>query len=66
MRTKECIVHPSSVLLLIAPAERASNQILDKILADPPTDPASVAVILLLLVSVGAAVWFGRSQGPPG
>ncbi|MDH3223444.1 MAG: hypothetical protein OEO23_06985 [Gemmatimonadota bacterium] len=58
-------MHTSPLSLLIAPAARANNHLVDVVLADLPTDPASVTVLLLLLGAVGAVVWFGRSKGPP-
>jgi len=43
----------------------AFSPAVDRILADLPTDPASVAVLVLLFAAVGAVVWLGRSQAPP-
>ena len=35
----------------------------NKLVSSLPTDPASIFTLVLLLVSIGLVVWFGRPRG---
>ena len=57
-------MHTSSIALLIAPAASANLHLVVAKLPVLAVNPASVFAFLLVMGSVGAVAWFGRSKGP--
>jgi hypothetical protein len=57
-----------SRLLALSTFLQAANEGLtwSGLIADLPTDPVSVFALLLLIVSVGMVIWFGRPGGKGG
>ena len=57
-----------SILLALSTSLQAADEGLTwhALFADLPTDPVSVFALLLLIVSVGMVIWFGRPRGKGG
>lgn len=59
-----------SLLFMIQASGSADKFTVAKLFGGMPTDPASIVVFVLVIVSIGLVIWAGRrtshpSEGPP-